>query len=197
MTEQGVSSPAIEAAHAFRTILQAMSRPGLILPFSPVATPPLPLLPGAGAVALTLCDFQTPIWLGSALATDAVAQFLRFQTGAPITHDLHAAAFAFMPVADEMPLPAHFAQGTHEYPDRSTTLVLQVESLSDDGPVALSGPGIPQPLRFGVAGLGPAFWTALAENHEGFPVGIDVIFISKSSIAALPRSTSIAFMEAL
>lgn len=195
MTETGFSNAPVDSASAFRVILKAMSRPGLILPFSPEVSPPPPLLAGAAAVALTLCDFQTPMWLAPAIMTDAVAQFLRFQTGAPITSNLGAASFAFMPVAEDMPLPLHFAQGTHEYPDRSATLVLQVEDLNQDGPVRLSGPGIPRPLHFGAKGLGPSFWKALAENHAGFPVGVDVIFVSRQSIAALPRSTSIQLAE--
>jgi alpha-D-ribose 1-methylphosphonate 5-triphosphate synthase subunit PhnH len=196
MIETGFSNPPVDSASAFRTILQALSRPGLILPFSPPASPPPPLLAGTAAVALTLCDFQTPIWLAPALNADPVAQFLRFQTGAPIISDLETAAFAFQPVAENMAMPSQFAQGTHESPDRSATLVLQVDDMKQDGPVTLTGPGILQPLRFGVERLGISFWQAMTENHAGFPMGIDVIFISRTSIAALPRSTSIAIVDA-
>lgn len=197
MTEHGFTTPPVEAAKSFRTILQAMSRPGLILPFSPPVAPPLPLLPGAAAVALTLADFQTPLWLSPALRADAVTRFLRFETGAPVTDTLAAASFAFITAGPDMPHPSHFAQGTHDYPDRSATLVLQVEDMGADGPAVLSGPGIPQRLRFGVKGLDDAFWAALAENHAGFPIGVDVIFVSPTSIAALPRSTDIVLAEAL
>ncbi len=195
MTESGFLSPAIDAASAFRTILLAMSRPGTILPLSPPVSPPLPLLPGAAVTALTLCDFQTPVWLAPAIATPAVKQFLRFQTGAPLTDELAEAAFAFMPAGEGMPILSRFAQGTHEYPDRSATLVLQVEALRSDGSVELSGPGIPSPLRFGVPGLGAEFWHAMADNHTGFPIGVDVIFVSPTGIAAVPRSTEIVILE--
>jgi alpha-D-ribose 1-methylphosphonate 5-triphosphate synthase subunit PhnH len=90
MTDHGFISPPVEAANAFRTILQAMSRPGMILPFSPPVAPPLPLLPGAAAVALTLADFQTPLWLAPSLRTSVIAQFLRFETGAPVRWPMQA-----------------------------------------------------------------------------------------------------------
>jgi alpha-D-ribose 1-methylphosphonate 5-triphosphate synthase subunit PhnH len=102
-----------------------------------------------------------------------------------------------MTAGPDMPHPSHFAQGTHDYPDRSATLVLQVEDIRAEGPVMLSGPGIPQRLRFGASGLGDGFWAAMAENHAGFPIGVDVIFVSPTSIAALPRSTDIELAESL
>ena len=51
---------------------------------------------------------------------------------------------SFALIGDPQKLPAldRFAFGSNEYPDRSTTLILQVESLSDGPEVELRGPGI-------------------------------------------------------
>lgn len=84
--------------------------------------------------------------------------------------------------------------GMHEYPDRSATLVLQVQGFRRMDAV-LSGPGIKGKLHFGAEGLVQPFWTEMTENQARFPVGVDVILVASRSIAALPRSTAVHFEE--
>ena len=52
----GFADPATDAAHAFRSVMEAMARPGTHSGISRVQHPPAPLSPAAGAVLLTLCD---------------------------------------------------------------------------------------------------------------------------------------------
>lgn len=193
MTERGFADVAVDSAHAFRAIMQAMARPGRVMALGNDLAAPEPLISSAAAVALTLCDFQTPIWLAPELRNDKVMHYLRFHTGAPITEDASQALFVIT-AAQGLPAPALLLQGTHEYPDRSATLVIQTTGFAAAG-VALSGPGIRGSLPFGVAGLEDGFWAAMAENHAGFPVGVDVIFAAPRKVAALPRSTAIRMME--
>lgn len=194
MTETGFTNTAIDSAHAFRVIMQAMSRPGLAVGLEPDVEAPEPLHVTSAAVALTLCDFQTPVWLSPALRNDNTVRYLRFHTGAPIVERIEHALFAFLTAAEERPALSLFAPGTHEYPDRSATLVLQAERF-DGRAAVLTGPGIKDPVSFGVEGLTPAFWMAMAENHARFPIGVDVFFAAPHSIAALPRSTAIHVEE--
>lgn len=193
MTERGFTDVAVQSAHAFRAIMQAMARPGRIMELGADIEAPGPLLPSAAAVALTLCDFQTPVWLSPALANEQVIRYLRFHAGVPIMAEEQTAQFVFT-TASEL-LPRLLLQGTHEYPDRSATLVIQVRGFESKF-VELSGPGIRGVEGFGVAGLGDAFWGAMVENHARFPVGIDVIFAAPGQLAALPRSTAIRMLEA-
>ena len=58
-----------------------------------------------------------------------VAAFIRFQTGAPIADDPAKAGFAFAVDMAGLPPLSAFAQGTDDYPDRSTTLILAVEAF--------------------------------------------------------------------
>ena len=104
------------------------------------------------------------------------------------------AQFLFATAGHMLPTPDVLMQGTHEYPDRSATLIIQVEGFVPGG-VALSGPGIRGSEPFGVTGLNASFWAAMADNHAGFPVGIDVIFTAPGQVAALPRSTEIRMLE--
>ncbi len=195
MSETGFIHLAEDASRSFRTIMAAMSRPGRILAFSPAIVPPEPLRPTAAAIALNLCDYQTPLWLAPRLATPEVCRYLRFETGAPITDDPGEASYIFADAQDALPCPSDLAQGTHDYPDRSATLVIQTAALSASGPIELSGPGIPHRLRFAAAGVSPAYWSLLADNHAAFPVGIDTVFVSPEAIAALPRSSAIHVAE--
>ncbi|MCA3573932.1 MAG: phosphonate C-P lyase system protein PhnH [Aestuariivirga sp.] len=194
MSEQGFTDAAVEAAHAFRAIMQAMARPGMPVPLEVKLQAPHPLDPASAAVALTLCDFQTPLWLSPMMATEAVAHYLRFHTGAPLVEEREGAHFAFLSASEETPALSLFSQGTHEYPDRSATLVIQAATFNTRD-VVLSGPGIKGTTGFGVAGLSQRFWSAMAENHAHFPIGIDVIFAAQGRIAALPRSTRVVLQE--
>lgn len=194
MTEQGFTNAAVQSAHAFRSIMQAMARPGEPVALQTGLKAPAPLHAVSAAVALTLCDFQTPIWLSPGMASESVRHYLRFHTGAPITGRLAEAHFAFLSAEEERPSLTLFAQGTHEFPDRSSTLVIQVQGFHRQS-VVLEGPGIKQAIHFGVDGLDDDFWSAMAENHARFPVGIDVIFAGPCSLAALPRSTAVRMKE--
>lgn len=195
MSEQQFPSDVIEASHAFRAIMGAVSRPGRILPLAWAHVAPSPLWATAAAVARTLCDFQTPVWLAPELHDEGVRSYIRFHTGAPIAAKPEEASFIFLQATVAAIDPSLFAQGTHEYPDRSATLVIQVAMLSNAGEVELSGPGIPLPLKLHAEGVTPSFWGSMAENHAQFPLGVDVIFVSPDAIAALPRSTAIHLQE--
>ncbi len=154
-----------------------------------------PLGTAAAAVALTLCDFQTPLYLAPQLRAPAVERYLRFHTGASILAQLEGASFAFMTAERAASELSQLAAGTHEYPDRSATAVIQVAALTAAGPVELEGPGIKGRLGLGVEGLDHGVWQIIAENHTRFPLGFDVIFVSRDAIAGLPRSATIRMKE--
>jgi len=88
-----------------------------------------------------------------------------------------------------MPPLSAFQAGSDEYPDRSTSLILQLPALRDGEVWSLKGPGIRESRSFAPAGLPAPFRGWLEENHRLFPRGVDVIFTSGSSLAALPRSS--------
>jgi alpha-D-ribose 1-methylphosphonate 5-triphosphate synthase subunit PhnH len=187
------ADPALATQAVFRAIMDAMARPGTVKPVVPAAGAPAPLTGATAAIALCLLDYETPYWLDALLArVPEVTQWLKFRTGAPVTTEAARAAFAF--VAD----PAHliafdaFALGSIEYPDRSTTLVLQIERFDAGEPLTLSGPGIEGTRRFSAAPLPPDLGTRLVDNRAHFPRGVDLILASRDAVAALPRSVRVA-----
>ncbi len=186
----GFADPVHDSQSTFRAIMRAMARPGSIETVAPAFAPPASLPPAAAAASLALADFETPLWLSPRLAADtAASDYLRFHTGAPSSAP-SGAAFALIHAQDGVDLAA-LAQGTAEYPDRSTTLILLCDSLDTSGPLTLAGPGIKGSARFGFAPMQENFLAQWAQNRAGFPLGVDLILTAGDRIACLPRSTRI------
>ena len=186
------AEPVLEAQSAFRAVMNAISRPGLVQELRRDLSPPAPLSAGAAIVALTLFDYETPDWLDASLAgADDVSRWLRFHTGAPITSDPQQAAFALIADAVGSPDFIGFALGTLDYPDRSTTLILQVESLSDGHTMALNGPGIDGVQMMTAGPLPENFVRRMTDNRALSPRGVDVLLVTDDAVAAVPRSTRI------
>ena len=74
--------------------------------------------------------------------TSDVSKWLKFHTGAPVIADSSIASFALIAIPRTCQPLDRFAFGSNEYPDRSTTLILQVESLTQGAAFELRGPGI-------------------------------------------------------
>lgn len=191
----GFTTPDLQSADAFRQILDAMARPGQIRSVAGIDTAPAPLHLATAIALLTLADMDTPLWLDEPFRNEAVFAFLRFHCGMPITHDRAAAAFAVIAAPGRVGSLGAFNQGTAEYPDRSTTLIVQIEALAKDGPQVLTGPGIKTRQAFGITPDHQPLWLDAIANHGRFPLGVDMIFAAPNAIACLPRSTAVTFEE--
>lgn len=185
----GFADPVSGAQATFRAVLDAMARPGTVVAVSPTPDAPAPLSPVTAALALTLLDMDTPVWLDPAAAQPAVVEYLRFHCGCPLVEAPAAAAFAVVADGAALPPLAAFDHGSDDYPDRGATVIVQVASLSTAGPWRLKGPGIDGTARLGAAPLPVAFPAWAVANHAGFPRGIDVILAAPDGVACLPRST--------
>jgi alpha-D-ribose 1-methylphosphonate 5-triphosphate synthase subunit PhnH len=194
MADVAFSNDSMSSAHAFRIILDCMAKPGHVATLGGILDAPEPLYSTTATIAQTLFDFQSPVWLGSQFANRAIEQHLKFYSGVPLVRDPKTSAFAVASAMGGMPRLSEFAQGNHEYPDRSTTVIIQVAEFST-GDVVLSGPGLKQPVSFGAKPLDANFWQEMMANHQQYPLGVDVIFVSPSAIACCPRSTKIAVQE--
>jgi alpha-D-ribose 1-methylphosphonate 5-triphosphate synthase subunit PhnH len=187
----GLADPTLDSQRIFRSLLEAMAHPGRIVDVAVELRAPSPLHPAAAAACLTVLDFDTPLWLDEAAARPDAVEWLRFHSGAPIVSRPQAARFALIADPQGMPSPDTFDSGTAEYPERSATLIVQVQSLLGGTGRRLRGPGIADEARLEVAGAPDAFWTWMAANHALFPCGVDVVLSAGRVIAALPRTTEV------
>ena len=188
MVFRAFTDPARESQQAFRAVMNAMARPGAVVDVDAGFAPPAPLNAAAASVLLTLADFETKVWSDAGVDVSA-AQFLRFHTGARLIDEPALADFAVISDPQSAPALDAYPNGTPDYPDRSATLIMQVEAFGQDW--RLTGPGIDGETRFSAAPLPEDFVAQWRDNHARFPQGVDIIFAGNGQIAALPRSTEI------
>jgi alpha-D-ribose 1-methylphosphonate 5-triphosphate synthase subunit PhnH len=162
----GFADKVLSAQSTFRSVMDAMARPGSVQRIAAVAGTPAAMMRGTAAIALTLFDHDTPIWLDSRMsATTDVAKWLKFHTSAPVIADSSISSFALIGSPRELPALDRFAFGSNEYPDRSTTLILQAAIEPHD------------------------LLDRLEVNVTLFPRGIDVVLVHDDAIVAIPRTT--------
>lgn len=187
----GFANTTLDSQRAFRAALDALSRPGRIITM-PELLPggaPAPLMPATAALALALFDYETPVWLDDAAGTSAVRDWLRFHCGCPLLADKARARFAI--VAGTPGSLDGFDTGTDAYPDRSTTLIWQVESVTEGQAHRLSGPGIAREEVLKIKSLHHDFESAWQSNVKLFPRGLDLFLVAGDRLAGLPRTVSI------
>jgi alpha-D-ribose 1-methylphosphonate 5-triphosphate synthase subunit PhnH len=175
--ESGFVDPTLDAQAAFRSALQALSRPGALVTCERAAF----------ALCLALLDHDTRVWLSPGSAR--LAASLRFHTGCTLVASPAGADFALVASPAELPRLDRLGLGSDEAPHRSSTVILEVAELRDDSGWKLSGPGIRTPARLHAAGLDAAFAAQWADNGKRFPRGVDLILCSGDRLCGLPRTT--------
>jgi alpha-D-ribose 1-methylphosphonate 5-triphosphate synthase subunit PhnH len=186
----GFADKVLSAQSTFRSVMDAMARPGSVQQVVAAVGTPGPMMLGTAAIALTLFDHDTPIWLDARMSeTSEVTKWLKFHSGAPVVADSSICHFAVIGNAAVLPDLSRFSVGTNEYPDRSTTLLLQVDSLKHGTSLDLRGPGIDGTATLRAMIEPRDLFQRLAINETLFPRGIDVVLVSGGSIVAIPRTT--------
>jgi alpha-D-ribose 1-methylphosphonate 5-triphosphate synthase subunit PhnH len=186
----GFADKVASAQSTFRSVMDAMARPGSVQQVAAAVGTPPSVMRGTAAIALTLFDHDTPIWLDARMSeTTDVAKWLKFHSGAPVVADSSICHFALIGKAAALPDLDRFSFGTDEYPDRSTTLIVQVESLTQGRDYQLRGPGIDGSVVLRATIAPSDLFDRLAINARLFPRGIDVVLVADDKIVAIPRTT--------
>ena len=187
----GFGDPVHDTQTVFRTLLDALARPGTV----GVIETPLPAADASAARAglaafaslLALADYATPVWLAQPDA--ALNAALRFHAGAPLTQEPGTAAFAYVHDAAALPPLEAFSSGTPESPEQSATVFVRVDALTGGAPLTLRGPGIETTRSIAPVGLPERFWRERAALAPLFPCGIDFYLVCGERLMGLPRTT--------
>ncbi len=191
----GFADPVLSSQSVFRALMDGMASPARVLSLEDKAEVPQPVSPAMAAVALTLLDHDTQVWLSPALAASAFPQWLAFYAGAPITADRMAADFAFFTGEDGFPELSGLPLGSDTYPDRSTTLVIEVDALEGGDILIARGPGIREVQELSPMGLSARFLSEWEINRGLYPRGLDIILVSGAAFLCLPRTTRLVKRE--
>jgi len=183
----GFQDPVLDSQYTFRRVLDAMAHPGATVVVGQELKVPWPLNRATAAVCLSLLDYETPVWMDCAGNPD-IADWLTFHCGCPLTDAPGQARFAVFCNKVTTPVLEQFNIGQDEFPENSTTLILQVSSFEAGRIRQLRGPGIESVAQLSIPDLTEAFWSYWDQNHRLFPLGLDVLFTSDTILAALPRS---------
>lgn len=193
--EGGFANPVYDAQTCFRAVMDALANPGTIQTLQAKTLPPHPLTAELGAIAQTLFDHDTKVWLDRDLAASAaVCEWLTFQTGLVLVSEIGEAQFALISDVAQMPPLEVFAKGTAEYPDRSATIIMAASGFNGADVLQLQGPGIEFSRELAPDQLPLRFREQWAANGALFPRGVDLVFAAPAAIAAHAVSAAIAAM---
>lgn len=205
----GFQNPVFDATTVFRDVMDAFSRPGRLHKITVECAIPVTLDLATSAILLTLADNETPLWLDPEINAKQTRDFLKFHTGCSHTDTIATATFAVAGAKTSPKDMSAIAVGSPDYPDRATTLIIQVDHITESSltnqtqtpknatsltlPITLTGPGILNAISLEIRGLTQNFWQWRNSLCQNFPCGIDVIFTHQGRFVAIPRSTKVEY----
>jgi alpha-D-ribose 1-methylphosphonate 5-triphosphate synthase subunit PhnH len=195
----GFNEIALGSQSVFRAALEALSYPGRPVAIDVTFEAPKAAHASSSGLLLALLEPGSLLWLSPSLANTDAATWIVFHTDCKITPHQHEADFAWIKHWNELPALEGFALGTDEYPDHSTTCIIDIADPGNTTVAApsvrLTGPGI---VNTSTIVLWPAtpfqaedFAEQWAKNHACFPRGIDLFFATSTGLIGLPRTTRI------
>lgn len=169
--------PAVQQ-QAFRALLDAFAFPGRVVQVGTVHAQSLSL------VLATLIDAATTLADPCGLVDGDDRRRLGTRTTAP-----EEAQFVVVP--GTQPPGWSPRLGTLENPEQGATVIVAVEALDAGTAWTLSGPGINGQAQLRVSGLDPLWWSLRTDWNASFPMGVDLLLVSRQHVVALPRTTRI------
>ena len=192
----GLKDPVFDSQRIFRRLVRALSLPGTVVTIDGIDLPAFEgVMPASAAILMALADMETAVWIEDGLCPPGLSDYLRFHTGAPAAKQRKQAVFALIDGGSGGSAFDGFNPGTDEYPDRSATVIVQVEAFGTGEAKIIDGPGIKEPREISVRGLPAGFWPQWTANQGKYPRGVDLFLVSGRDVLGLPRSVREASKE--
>lgn len=190
------------AQRHFRSILEAVSRPGTIVRLDDVpCRPPAGLSRASALIGFALLNADVSFHLVGYSTADAAYLVENTRSRECPIED---ASFIFARGTEHGDILEGASVGTLPYPDTSATLILQVDALSAGAvpgglAVRLEGPGQAAPVTIHAAGVSPDLLLALQARNLEFPLGLDTIVThtdqatGTACVVGIPRTTRLSW----
>jgi alpha-D-ribose 1-methylphosphonate 5-triphosphate synthase subunit PhnH len=198
----GFQDIALGSQSIFRAALEALSYPGRQVAVNASFDTPTAANRSSSGLLLALLEPGSRLWLSPSLIGTDAAAWIVFHTNCEITQRSSDAEFAWIKHWQELPKFSSLCLGTDEYPDHSTTCVIDVMPSHDNVPPSLftlTGPGIKTAttieLQFTTLNERNAFIQERTLNHSLFPRGVDLFLATTHGLIGLPRTTSIELSD--
>ncbi len=182
-----------DAQAHFRILLDSMARPGSI---NTLDTKNLSVPDGLNAasafIAFALLNSDVTFHLNN--KNETVEQYLKTNTFSQAGNSMDA-NFIFLSGKDAADIIFQTSVGEPEYPEKSTTLIIDVASIQDHKQedslaIEVSGPGVKDTQTCFIQGLNKAILEALKEQNAEYPLGIDTIVTDQHGrLLCFPRTS--------
>lgn len=189
-----------DVQQAFRKLVDAMSRPGLVADLKAQADkldPDGPCRPSTLLMAIMLLDPEVTFHVHSRREAEAAELFRGLTNARTAPADEADFVFVLRDAADDRLDEAirQAKSGDLIDPHLSATLIVEAETVAAGDDLRLTGPGIDGETGVRI-GTGGGWLAARAEKNREYPMGIDMIFVdSEHRAVCLPRTTQIAARE--
>ncbi len=181
----------------FRTILDCMSRPGKVNHIGEIKIQtPGDWHPASALVAFALLNRDVTFYANN--NNETVAEYLTVNTSA-VPATVNKADFVFINGLDNGDILLNTNIGVLEYPEKSATVVIDVENIYDvpkdqTHEIILQGPGVETEKRVYVRNISDSILQALKEQNSEYPLGVDVILTDREgNIMCIPRSNNFSW----
>ena len=178
----GFKNFSTDSADNFRQLMNAVAYPGGTFELTRCDVPD-GISSAAGSIILNLCDYTNCIYLAKSHHREEIIRWITFHTGAKIT----ASDMCDFAIGEwsELKKVDNFKLGTAEYPDRSSTLIVDQSDI-DFRHVYIQGPGIKIKKKCKLPEV-----DLFNENNNKFPIGLDFYFTNDQKIMVINRTTKV------
>jgi alpha-D-ribose 1-methylphosphonate 5-triphosphate synthase subunit PhnH len=181
----GFNDPDLGSHQTFRAIFTAMDHPGQIVTICENPNGPDVLNSASAATCLTLLDYETPVWTDVDWKNPAI-NWLQFDCESCIVTEPCMANYAIITKPAGMPALDYFMIGSDKYPEKATTMVIQVDDILPSTDNKYSNIFFEKTAQLELKGVPDKFWNQWQYLSDMYPLGIDIFFTCDDVLIALP-----------